>query len=49
VIDLNKQPQRLEDYKPGATKSEVFEALRIVALTKSKKVAKKNAVPPSQA
>lgn len=45
---MNKSPRKLEDCQPGATKSEVFEALRIVALTK-KGVAKKNNEPPSQA
>ena len=44
----NKEPKRLEDCQPGATKPEVFEALRIVALTK-KGVAKRNNEPPVQA
>jgi len=43
IKDTGKEPERLEYYQPGATKSQVFGALRIVATTevKSKPSSKK--------
>ena len=39
--------RKLEDYEPGATKKQVFDALRKVA--EAKKKPKKTVLPPEQA
>ena len=44
-----KQSKKLEDYEPGATKSEVYGALKIVAQTPLKKQSKPSKKRPAQA
>lgn len=41
IKDMNNQPKRIEDYKPGATKAQVFKALCIAATTQVKPDSKK--------
>lgn len=47
-MQKDKTPKKLEDYEPGASKEQVFDALRKVAEAK-KKPSETDASPPEQA
>lgn len=47
IMGKDKTPKRLEDYKPGASKEQVFDSLLKVAGAKKKP--KKADLPPEQA
>lgn len=48
MAEKDKSPKKLEDYEPGASKEQVFDALRKVAEAKKKPV-KTDDSPPDQA